>query len=70
MRSLVVRARAVAVQLEQVAVPRGARVRSRMPTPEETRAMGLPQGVAVLVVTLGGRSGVRNRRTRIELTSA
>lgn len=56
--------------LEQVAVPRGARIRSRMPTPEEREQWGLPHGVAVLVVTLGGHVRGRYPADRIELTTA
>ncbi|MGC4855251.1 GntR family transcriptional regulator [Micromonospora sp. DT4] len=42
---------------EVVAVPRGARVRSRMPTEAERARLGIEPGavVSVLVVTLGGR---------------
>lgn len=40
---------------ERVAAPRGSVTRSRMPTPEEREQMGIPDGVPVLVVTLGGR---------------
>ncbi|WP_091652159.1 GntR family transcriptional regulator [Micromonospora pallida] len=43
------------VDLERVAVPRGAVTRSRMPTVEERAEMDIPEGVPVLVVILGGR---------------
>lgn len=44
-------------QREQVRVPRGARVRSRMPTAAEREELGIDLAavVPVLVVTLGGR---------------
>ena len=41
--------------LERLALPRGATVRSRMPTPDERRRHQIPEGVPVLVVT--GREG-------------
>ena len=40
---------------ELVAVPRGAEIEARMPTPEERASMGIPEGVPVQVVTTGGR---------------
>lgn len=43
------------VEPERVAVPRGAITRSRMPTAEERAELDIPEGVPVLVVTLGGR---------------
>lgn len=43
---------------ELVKVPRGARVRTRMPTPEERAELGIPSGVPVLVVAFGGRERI------------
>ena len=39
----------------RVAVPRGAQVSARMPTARERADLDVPEGVPVLVVTLGGR---------------
>lgn len=38
---------------DRVKVPRGATTEGRMPTDEERRALGLPEGVGVFVVTFG-----------------
>ncbi|WBB73205.1 GntR family transcriptional regulator [Micromonospora sp. WMMD1128] len=48
---------AVEQELTRVAVPRGAQVRSRMPTEAERAELGIEPGavVPVLVVSLGGR---------------
>ncbi|MDG4798983.1 GntR family transcriptional regulator [Micromonospora sp. WMMD980] len=55
---------------EQVKVPRGARVRSRMPTEAERAELGIEPGavVPVLVVTLGGRVRGVYAADRVELT--
>lgn len=39
-----------------VKVPRGARVTSRMPTPDERGELDIPEGVPLLVVTYGGKT--------------
>lgn len=46
------------VEVQVVRVPRGARTRSRMPTPAERAQLGIPEGVPVLLVTFGGRTQV------------
>lgn len=43
------------VERQRVAVPRGGEVSSRMPTARERADLDVPEGVPVLVVTLGGR---------------
>lgn len=43
---------------EAVRVPRGARVISRMPDPDERSELDVDEGVPVLVVTVGGRDRV------------
>ena len=57
-------------ELEQVRVPRGGRVRSRMPTEQERADLGIEPGavVPVLVVTLGGRARGVYRADRTVLT--
>ncbi|WP_328339589.1 GntR family transcriptional regulator [Micromonospora sp. NBC_00421] len=40
---------------EIVSVPRGALVSARMPTPAEREELDIPEGVPVLMVTMGGR---------------
>ena len=42
-----------AARKERVKVPRGAATEGRMPTDDERRALGLPEGVGVFVVTYG-----------------
>ncbi|MFI6266181.1 GntR family transcriptional regulator [Micromonospora sp. NPDC051006] len=41
---------------ELVKVPRGARVRSRMPTPQERAELDMPEGVPLLLVLYGGKT--------------
>lgn len=55
---------------EQVRVPRGARVRSRMPTEAERAELGIEAGavVPVLVITLSGRVRGVHAADRTELT--
>ncbi|MEU7771203.1 GntR family transcriptional regulator [Micromonospora taraxaci] len=55
------------VEVEVVRVPRGARTRSRMPTPAERADMGIPEGVPLLLVTFGGRT-TRYAADRTELS--
>jgi DNA-binding FadR family transcriptional regulator len=43
------------VEPERVAVPRGALISARPPTPDERAELDIPEGVHVLVVELGGR---------------
>lgn len=54
------------VEQAPVRVPRGATVTGRMPTAAERTAMGIPDGVPVLVVSYGGREQVHPAdRTRL-----
>ena len=41
-------------QCEPVTAQAGTMIRSRMPTPEERRSLGIPEGVPVLVITRPG----------------
>ncbi|WFE45279.1 GntR family transcriptional regulator [Verrucosispora sp. WMMD1129] len=43
------------VEVERVAVPRGALISARPPTPDERASLAIPEGVHVLVVSVGGR---------------
>lgn len=47
-----------AVQLQPVRVARGSTARGRMPTDAERATLDIPEGVPVLVVTIGGRERV------------
>ncbi|MBM0274160.1 GntR family transcriptional regulator [Micromonospora tarensis] len=55
---------------EVVSVPRGARVRSRMPTEAERVKLGIDPGsvVPVMVITLGGRVRGVHAADRVELS--
>jgi GntR family transcriptional regulator len=55
------------VDVEVVKVPRGARTRSRMPTPGERAQLGIPENVPLLLVTYGGKT-VRYAADRTELS--
>lgn len=55
------------VEVQVVKVPRGARTRSRMPTPQERVELDLPEGVPVLLVSFGGRT-MRYPADRTELS--
>ncbi|MEN3609294.1 GntR family transcriptional regulator [Plantactinospora sp. ZYX-F-223] len=46
------------IEREPVRVQRGSQVVARMPSPEERASLDIPEGVPVLIVTIGGRSRV------------
>lgn len=52
-----------------VSVPRGAQIRSRPPTAEERAELDIPEGVSLLVVTVGGRERGRYPGDRFVLES-
>ncbi|MFG2059646.1 GntR family transcriptional regulator [Micromonospora sp. NPDC048930] len=56
------------IERKRVAVPRGSVVRSRMPTPEERADLGIPEGVPVMVVIVGGRERGPYPADRVDLT--
>ncbi|GIJ10711.1 GntR family transcriptional regulator [Micromonospora andamanensis] len=58
------------VEPERVAVPRGALISARPPTPDERAGMGIPEGVHVLVVSVGGRVRGVYPADRVALTTA
>lgn len=55
---------------ERVRVPRGALVSARPPTPGERARMGIPDGVPVQVVTVGGRVRGTYPADRVVLSTA
>ncbi|TDC81092.1 GntR family transcriptional regulator [Micromonospora sp. KC606] len=58
------------VELRRESVPRGAIIQARMPTPEERASLGIPEGVPVQVVTVGGRLRGVYPANQFELTTA
>jgi GntR family transcriptional regulator len=58
------------VERESVAVPRGARISSRMPTAEERAELDVPEGVPLFVVVVGGRERGRYPADRVDLTTS
>lgn len=62
-------ARVVELETTVVSVPRGARVRVRMPTEADRADLGIPPGAmtAVIVVTVGGRVRATYRADQVEL---
>ncbi|MEV6801312.1 winged helix-turn-helix domain-containing protein [Micromonospora rifamycinica] len=63
-------ARVVEQEMTLVAVPRGARVRVRLPTEADRAELAIPPGAmtAVIVVTVGGRLRGTYRADQTELT--
>ncbi|MGC5033105.1 GntR family transcriptional regulator [Micromonospora sp. DT229] len=51
-------------------VPRGALITARPPTPDERARMGIPEGVHVLEVTVGGRLRGVYAADRVALSTA
>jgi DNA-binding GntR family transcriptional regulator len=58
------------VEREQVSVSRGSTVQARMPSAAERAELDIPEGVPVLVVTLGGRERGTYAADRTLLTFA
>ncbi|MFG1776584.1 GntR family transcriptional regulator [Micromonospora sp. NPDC049048] len=58
------------VERRSVAVPRGARISSRMPTAEERAEHDMPEGVPLFVVVVGGRERGRYPADRVDLTTS
>lgn len=58
------------VEQQQVRVPRGSTVQARMPSAAERAELDIPEGVPVLVVTLGGRPRGTYAADRTVLTFA
>lgn len=56
------------VERQKVAVPRGARISSRMPTAEERAELNVPEGVPLMVVYVGGRERGKYPADRVDLT--
>lgn len=54
---------------ERISVPRGSEIESVTPTAEERAALGIPEGVSLMVVTLGGRVRGRYPADRFVLVS-
>ncbi|TCB97603.1 GntR family transcriptional regulator [Micromonospora zingiberis] len=55
---------------ERVAVPRGALIVCRPPTPDERARLDIPEGVHVQVVTVGGRVRGVYPGDRVELSTS
>lgn len=54
---------------ERISVPRGAEIESVIPTAEDRAALGIPEGVSLMVVTVGGHLRGRYPGDRYVLVS-